>query len=200
MWRQIFSPFLLVIIVFSLSQCANSDSEKLEGEMNFDDYTIVNVSDDFSIALPTYFEVMNDIDARAVLQYGYIEDGRSDGQLEDEIYISIIEFEKTKNKELVEKGMAMDLSDMNRINTTNLEVILDSFKVNDKSPKTELVNGMSCIKNQFSGKMGIYPIHYQLAVFEVENRFYQILIWCFEIYKSKHVNEINQMIASFERT
>ena len=61
-----------------------------------------------------------------------------------------------------------------------------------------MINGVGCIQNQFTGKMNGYSIYYQLAVFETEEQFLQLLTWCYESEKEQHQSEMDRMIYSFE--
>ncbi len=200
MLNRLFIPLFSFGIALLFWQCNGSDQVEYT-ESDYASFNNIDILGEFKIKLPDYFVEMDDIDPRAKLQYGYIQKDKPEGEqtLEDEIYVTLVEFDKAKAGK--EKGdeTSLSLADFNKKNMVNQEVSLTEFEVANSAPKTELINGMTCIKNQYWGNMGGYSVFYNMAMFETEDRFYQLLLWCFKDYQDKHSSEMDKIIHSFER-
>ncbi|MFD1551804.1 hypothetical protein [Putridiphycobacter roseus] len=154
----------------------------------------------FSLSIPNYFIEMDDINAQAAIQYGYIEpkDSLESKQESDEFYLTVIPYAKTAFAETMVDSGKVDLSALNLRTAINLALILEDFSAEKENPVTEMVNGIPTIKNSFLGRLGSYLVYYQMAVYETEDTFYQLLTWCMQNDQGKHKEEMNMMIASFE--
>ena len=192
-----FFSFLFIVLICIQCQDENNSGEVEDQVSN--GYELIQYPEEFSIQLPDYFKEMNDVNPAAILQYGFIDKNDKENLLGDEVYVTVISHYKTEMRKKLDDTSLIKLIDFNTMSNVNLDLILEDFSVVVKNPKIELINGLSCIQNQFHGKLGQYPVYYQLAVFESENEFFQLLTWCMENHISAHKAEMNYMINSFEK-
>jgi len=197
----IISRFLiLVTAVFMLACKGNAKDEKIIKTAEVEG-RVVNFDTDYQITIPQYFEEMYDINPKADLQFGFInqdKDSSSNG-FEDEIYVTVLRLPKSDLAPTFSDSGRITLNKVNQRTAINLELILQDFTIGNPYPKPILINGIPAMTNDFSGRLGEYQVTYKMGLYETETDFYQLLTWCMEKYKLKHENEMNAMINSIEK-
>ena len=135
MKRPFPSIIFSLISVFILIQCSSGDQQLQFSESDYANFKIAEVVDGITIKVPGFLNEMTDIDQSAVFQYGYIEKlPQNSDRLEDEMYVKITEFKKGGPKAVLEDIAPMTLKDMSKINSVNLDVILDSLTIHNQKP------------------------------------------------------------------
>ena len=189
-----------IILFLFITACSNNNNDESTQNNKKDDTKEVGFHEKFTLDIPVYFEEMNDINEQAVLQYGYIAkiDSVENKGFEDEFYMTVIPYAKDAFAGTMVDSGTVDLAAFNLRTAINLALILEDFTAEKESPMTEMVNGVPCVKNSFLGRLGTYLIYYQMAVYETNDTFYQLLTWCMQNDKMKHKKEMDEMINSFE--
>lgn len=194
-----FQLIIVCFIVGVLSSCegVGGDAGVLVAEPV--ESTLIEVIDNFRIKLPNYFVEMSDINPKASLQYGFIANSDAlNHENDDEFFVTILALKKTDIvQSLLDSGL-VTIDKMNLKTAINLDLILEGFKATTAYPETELINGIVALRNEFSGRLGIYDVFYKMAIFETEQYFFQLLTWCMQKHANKHKNEMDSMILSFE--
>ena len=201
MYKGVFKLFFIGFSIVFFVKCSDTAiTDKVETESKSSNQ-IVKIENHFTIELPNFFIEMNDINPQAILQYGFIKADidTSSSFTDDEFYVTIIPFDKANMQKTLLDSNGVSLSDFNWRTAVNLELILEDFSAEIKSPKTSLINGLPCIQNTFFGRLGTYLVYYQMAVYETETQYYQLLTWCMQSQSNVHKTKMNDMINSFEK-
>ncbi len=154
--------------------------------------------DFFKIELPGRMYSRDDLNDEASLQYGYVQD--MGNQVLEHYVVVLLEPKDSIRQEEKEHRLNLDF-DVYSYNDFSVEGIsggLDSFVVFNPKPRARVINGMDCIINELRGNMGDVGIYYELAVFEGERAFYQVLTWCIESQKQEFVDDMEKIISSFK--
>ncbi len=148
----------------------------------------------YTVDVPEHMDVMNDLNAEASTQYGYVEE--VSGEVKEHYLIIITE----THDEIESYGLDFDFDaeSYSEIAVASLEGGLDSYQVLTSSPKVEDINGMDCVKNEMRGSFGSVDVFYKLGVFEGEVGFYQVLTWCIEGQKDEFKGDMDKIIDSFK--
>ena len=201
MIRRVPVLFLAFMMGHLFWSCESSVSKENETDnLPVDIGQVIRFSDHFEIKVPDYFVEMDDINPNAIVQYGAISDEKDSlsDDFEDEIYVTVMELPKVDLSSTFADSGRVTLNKINDRTAINLELILDDFKAVNKSPKSEMINGLSAIKNEFFGRLGQYKVYYKMGVFETETHYYQLLTWCMQKHAQKHKDEMDGIILSFE--
>ncbi len=195
-----FSLFLLILISFSSCDYkTNSSDEDSEIELS-SAYKTVKADEICEILVPKYFNEIEDINPKAVIQYGYIEeeDTINKNHIEDEIYVIVLVDYKFELEQIFGDTIEIKLKEFNQMCQENLELILEDFSAEYENPKIQTENGVKSIHNEFLGRLDEYLVYYQIGVFETEKGFYQVLTWTLQEYMNKHKEEMLKMTTSFK--
>lgn len=185
--------FFSIILAFSVANCQTDPQTPIIALNN------VVFEDDFSIGLPTYMNPMSGLDDKAILEYGFIEKIKDSTYLGDEIYITVVAFNKEETFKSENDSTLLYLEDLNDLFFVNFSLVLDDLTEEDANPPIQKLNGLEYIQNSFRGKLGGYGVYYKLTIFESEEKYYQVLIWCLDELKEKHKNEIESIVKSFKK-
>ena len=160
----------------------------------------VYFDDSWQILVPKYFQEMVDINPKATVQWGFINEEKDSSKagFEDEIYLTVITLPKVELEPTFADTGRITLNKVNNRTAVNLDLILEDFEIINSQPKPVLINGIAAIKNEFKGRLGAYKVYYKMAIYETETDFYQLLIWCMQKHSDKHKTEMEGIIQSFE--
>lgn len=194
-----FQLIILFFIVGFLSSCITDAKGDDAAFIVADENALIELIDDYTLKLPNYFIEMSDLNPNAILQYGFIEKlNDSETGDEDEFFVTVDVLDKSDLKPSISDSGLVSINKVNLRTAINLNLILDDFKTVIEQPKIELINGVSTMRNEFSGRLGMYNVFYKMAIFETEKYFFQLLTWCMKKHADKHKNEMDSMILSFE--
>lgn len=191
------------MLLIGLSSCENASPENsdvvqdssIENTSTFQTVSLEGVCE---IKVPGYFEHMNDINADALIQYGYIEPENDESIIiEDEIYAIVLVDYKDELQKMFGDSLEINILDFNDMCVQNLDMTLDDLSVEYDKPNIQDYNGVLSIHNEFYGRLGQYLVYYQFGIYETEIGFYQILTWCMQDHVAKHKEEMYKITSSF---
>ena len=156
---------------------------------------------EFSVGVLTYMAPMSGLDDKAIIEYGYIEkkEDADSNYLEDEIYMTIVSFNKNETYRSENDSTPLLLENLNDLFFVNFNLLLDDLTEENPNPPIQKLNDLNYIQNSFRGKLGGYGVYYKLTIFESEDKFYQMLVWCLDELKEKHKLEIESIANSFKK-
>jgi hypothetical protein len=194
--------FLFSIILSSILGCKPSPNTNLVDEIQLSPYKIVKADEICEISVPKYFYEIDDINPKALIQQGYIEDIDSvkiaKNYIGDEIYVIVLVDYKFEMEQIYGDTIEIGIEIFNKMCQENLEMILDDFSAEFENPKVQVENGVKSIHNEFLGRIDEYLVYYQIGVFETETGYYQVLTWTMQEYMNKHKEEMLVMTTSFQ--
>jgi hypothetical protein len=197
--KNIFAYFLIAIMVFG---CASNDSSELLSESKeVVVFKTVKSESICQIDVPDYFNEMNDINDKALIQYGYIEkpeDKVNEVIIEDEVYAIVLVNYKNELAKVYGDSVKIEILDFNFMCEQNLKFILDDLSVVHEKPIVQEQNGLKSVHNEFYGRRDEYLVYYQFGIFETEIGFYQVLTWCMQDHLTKHKEEMYKVTSSFK--
>lgn len=194
--------FTLTIYLFvGCNSNPSKDDDKEQAEV-FNPYKAVKSDGVCEILVPKYFVEMNDINPKAIIQYGYIEDvdstKKSNNYIGDEIYAIVLVDYKYEIEKIYGDTINIGIETFNQMCQDNLEMILDDFSAEYDEPKVQVENSVKSIHNEFLGRIDEYLVYYQIGVFETETGYYQVLTWTMQEYMNKHKEEMLKITTSFQ--
>ncbi|HIP36765.1 MAG TPA: hypothetical protein EYG85_07905 [Crocinitomix sp.] len=194
--------YLFYVTFFTIFSCTNNTTSEIDNkdEQFLSPYKTVQSEEICQISVPKYFEKINDINPKAIIQYGYIEveDTTKKNYIGDEIYVIVLVDYKFELEQLLGDSVQVGIEEFNKMCQENLEMILDDFSAEYEHPKTQTENNVKSIHNEFLGRLDEYLVYYQIGVFETDKGFYQILTWTLQEYMNKHKEEMLKMTTSFK--
>ena len=200
MKRLFKSRFLFILSLIFLNACRSNP--ELNRDKNLIDFEGIEVyfDDSWQILVPKYFQEMVDINPKATVQWGFINEEKDSSKagFEDEIYLTVITLPTVELEPTFADTGRITLNKVNNRTAVNLDLILEDFEIINSQPKPVLINGIAAIKNEFKGRLGAYKVYYKMAIYETETDFYQLLIWCMQKHSDKHKTEMEGIIQSFE--
>ena len=163
-------------------------------------YKTVAADEICEVMVPKYFTEMNDINPKAIIQYGYVEeeDTINPNYIEDEIYMIVLVDYKYEIQKVYGDTIEVGIEFFNQICHADLASILEDFSAEHQHPKVQVENGVKHIHNEFLGRIDEYLVYYQIGIFETETGFYQVLTWTMQEYMNKHKDEMLKMTTSFK--
>ncbi len=190
---------LLIFFVLPVMSCDNEQNENQEEVIEFNPYKTVKSDEICEITVPKYFVEIDDINPKAILQYGYIEepDTVNKDYIEDEIYTIVLVDYKYELEQVYGDTLEHSIESFNKMCQDNLKMILDDFSAEYENPKVQIEGDMKSIHNEFLGRLDQYLVYYQIGVFETDKGYYQVLTWTLQEYMSKHKDEMLKMTTSF---
>ncbi len=200
---RIYNYLLLFIVILPSMLSCNTNHNDEDDDKNLPSpYKTVKADEICEILVPKYFSEMDDINPKAVIQYGYIEEVDSIKQAQnyigDEIYTIVLVDYKFEMEQIYGDTFEIGIEFFNQMCQENLDLILDDFSAEFDQPKVQIENGVKSIHNEFLGRIDQYLVYYQIGVFETEKGFYQVLTWTMQEYMSKHKEEMLKMTTSFQ--
>lgn len=194
--------FLFTLFLSVLMGCKESiESDSIE-DVKLSPYKTVKADEICEISVPKYFYEINDINPRALIQQGYVEEVDSSKKaskyIGDEIYTIVFVDYKFEMEQIYGDTIEVGIEMFNQMCQENLEMILDDFSAEFENPKVQVENGVKSIHNEFLGRIDEYLVYYQIGVFETETGFYQVLTWTMQEYMNKHKEEMLVITTSFQ--
>ncbi len=201
-----FNTYLLLFaLTINLFVGCNSnpsiDEDKEQSEV-LNPYKTVKADGVCEILVPKYFIEMNDINPKAIIQFGYIEDvdsnKKANNYIGDEIYAIVLVDYKYEIEKIYGDTINIGIEIFNQMCQDNLKMILDDFSSEYENPKVQVENSVKSIHNEFLGRIDEYLVYYQIGVFETETGYYQVLTWTMQEYMNKHKEEMLKITTSFQ--
>jgi len=193
--------FLVVFLVVFLNSCQTDTLKTDTPAIQTDSLKlkVAKLEGVCQIEIPSYFTEMNDINADALIQYGYIAKEDSTSILEqDEFYTMVLVNYKSDIKKIVGDTINVDLEYLYNRRVLNLDQIFDDFTIENDKPIIQTQNNLNTIHNEFYGRLGESLVYYQFRIYETESGFFQVLSWCMQDYKEKHKAEMYKITSSFK--
>ncbi len=200
---RIYNYLLLFIVILPSMLSCNTNHIDEDDDKNLPSpYKTVKADEICEILVPKYFSEMDDINPKAVIQYGYIEEvdsaKKAQNYIGDEIYTIVLVDYKFEMEQIYGDTFEIGIEFFNQMCQENLDLILDDFSAEFDQPKVQIENGVKSIHNEFLGRIDQYLVYYQIGVFETEKGFYQVLTWTMQEYMNKHKEEMLKMTTSFQ--
>jgi hypothetical protein len=199
-----FYKYLLLFsfLLSSILGCKSNPNNNLDDKQKLSPYKTVKADEICEISVPKYFYEIDDINPKALIQQGYIEEIDStkiaNNYIGDEIYVIVLVDYKFEMEQIYGDTIEIGIEIFNKMCQENLEMILDDFSAEFESPKVQVENGVKSIHNEFLGRIDEYLVYYQIGVFETETAYYQVLTWTMQEYMNKHNEEMLVMTTSFQ--
>lgn len=170
-------------------------SSSLNLNADQDDWFEVNDHELYSFSLPSYMYKVEDLNDEATHQYQYVDDPYYKGA--KEIYMIVLP--ETK-EEIASTGIYFNFNAKNywQLSMEMLTEPLKAVKVLSPELQIEDFNGMKLTRSFVFAKFEGLKVYYNLAVYEGDHAFYQIVVWTvgkhFDYYKSDMIG----IIESFQ--
>ncbi len=186
---------IFLSLILSLSACLDFSKFTKEEKLSLDDdFNIVKVNREYSLAIPKYMSKANDLNDEASLQYSHIF---------KEAYVVVIDEPK---EELKEVFLEMDEWDSDKTVAANYRDIQMGFlsegiNISSQMPARALtINGMDAEIVDLEGRVADidYDIAYKLAFVEGDEKVYMIMTWTLADKKEDFDNTYEQIITSFD--
>lgn len=192
------------------SHADSDDLEALYSELDTlknalaEEEALPNWKDFFQINIPEPMFEMDQLNQDAIVQYGYIEEVKNDTSDEVQVleHYLIVMMETRAEMAEYETEMKWDATSYYHNVTQSLRSSKDRFDEVENEPKMISLNGLSCVRNEAIAGMEVrgewIDLFYELAVFEGEYAFYQIITWCPLEQRSIFETDMELMIDSFK--
>ncbi len=147
------------------------------------------------LEIPGYMTAQTGLNPAAILQFGYIEKKQFD---QFECYAIVMGENKDTIESYNKSGVEYDVTSYRQEVLKSFGSGLVQYEMLSAEPEIVQVNGMDCIKSEMNGILVTgASIYYQMAVFEGQNAFFQVLCWCIESQKAKFKGDMARIIDSF---
>jgi hypothetical protein len=159
------------------------------------DWFTVDDNELFTFELPSYMEKTTDLNDEAACEYQYVDSPYQKGGRE--IYMLVM-FETKEEIEEYELDFTFDAKNYWELAVESLTEPLKAVKILSPELRIENFNEMNLTRSFVFAKFGKIKVYYNLAVYEGEHAFYQVLAWTvnehFEYYKP----DMERIIESFQ--
>lgn len=165
-------PLLVIVIFFAITN---------RNEVRFSE---VKIKNRFSISIPNYLSSSDSIDASAILQY------KSNAEKSGQVFLLVYEERKDSSAE------KKSLQKYFRFASDNFVSKISSGNLIKYFP--EIIHGSHAMIGNIRGRVNETEVYYRIAILDVNNFFYEIILGTTENYKLIYVEDMNAIIHSFK--
>jgi len=148
----------------------------------------------YTIDVPERMVSTFELHDEATTQYEYVE---QDGATVKEHYVIVL-METKESIDALGLDFDFDAISYSELSVQALEGGLSSSNILTKERKIETVNGIDCCKVEMEGSANGINVYYQIAIFEGEKAFYQVVTWTLQDQKEEFKPIMEKMLASFK--
>ena len=192
--KQILKLTLFLSLLLTTSSCLDFSQFTEEKKLSLDDdFDIVKVNAEYSIAVPKYMKKATALNEEASLQYANIY---------KEAYLVVIDEPIDDVKELFTEMEEWDNAKTTVANYSAIQMGFLKENINIKKqlpPRSLTINGMDAEIVEFEGRVEdvLYDIAYTLAFVAGDDKVYMIMNWTLASKKDTFQHTYEQIINSF---
>jgi hypothetical protein len=185
---------LALILILSLSACDKIIKEMAASgkeELTIENLKIINVNEEYSLAIPTYMKEMKSLHDEASLEYANVY---------KETYIVVIDEGK---KEFVALFKELDiydekLSPLDNYADFQVKSLIESIEKTSDNSVDIKIKSISSKYHELHGKIDGVKIGYLLGFVESDNKMFMIMTWTLDSRYNKYENTFKTIQKSFK--